>query len=60
MNYINYTLRTKDTQGKSIIVQSGYVSDSGTHVFIVPDEVPAGGMIILEWEPREPDNGKHS
>jgi hypothetical protein len=50
---INYRMHTKDKQGKTVLIQSGFVADEGTIVLVVPNDIPAGGFIVLEWEPRE-------
>lgn len=53
---INYRMSIKDKEGKTELVQSGYVTDSGKTYLAVPDDVPPGGMIVIEWEPRIQDN----
>jgi hypothetical protein len=50
---INYRVHTKDTQNRTVFIASVEVTNTGAMTLAVPNDVPPGGLIVIEWESQE-------
>lgn len=54
---IRYRCTILDDKGKTDVIFTGDVTDTGKIKFAIPDDVQPGGTLEIEWESAKPNSG---
>lgn len=53
---INYRMALKTKEGRTVLIESGYVTEKGTIDFELPKGIPPVSKIHMSWEVDDGNN----